>query len=399
MKKIFLFIIIIILIAISIYFYFIYWQGLKPILTPAPADIVKVINEQNELPPGENKTDFPLQLPDGFVISVLVDNLPGARDIVQDSNGNLWVSQTSQGKISLISFNNGQVENVSTILQNLNKPHGLAFNTNDPFILYFAEEDKVSSLIIYDKSKNLVIEKIIDLPGGGRHSTRSLIFDKENNLYVSIGSTCDVCYEKDIRHGTIMQVDLANKILKPYAVGLRNSVFMALNPKDGNIWATEMGRDFLGDDLPPDEINIVMDGDYGWPVCYGKNIHDTQFDKNIYIQNPCRDKKPSFIDLPAHSAPLGLSFIPEHGWPEEWQGNLLVAYHGSWNRSVPTGYQIVRFVFDGETGVWESHDFISGWLTNNNQSLGRPAGVLAVPNGVIYVSDDKAGVIYEVKYQ
>ena len=168
---------------------------------------------------------------------------------------------------------------------------------------------------------------------------------------------------------------------------------MAIHPVTGEIWGTDMGRDLLGDDVPPDEVNIIREGgNYGWPICYGKNIHDADFDKNTYIRNPCMEpfEQPSQIDIPAHSAPLGIAFIPEEGWPEEYWHDILVAYHGSWNRSVPTGYKIVRI---DEHGI--ATDFMTGFM-DGGEVLGRPVGLLVEPGGALYISDDRAGVIYKV---
>ena len=171
------------------------------------------------------------------------------------------------------------------------------------------------------------------------------------------------------------------------------------------MWATEMGRDLLGDNLPPDEINIVDPStssgppDYGWPHCYGKNEHDNDYDKAAF--NHCAEPayKPSHIDLPAHSAPLGLAFIPnwpQSGWPKDYAADLLVAYHGSWNRSEPTGYKIVRIKL-GDDGKLEGiEDFITGWLSDDGKALGRPVDITIRNDGTAYISDDKAGVIYKL---
>jgi glucose/arabinose dehydrogenase len=173
---------------------------------------------------------------------------------------------------------------------------------------------------------------------------------------------------------------------------------MAIHPVSGDIWATEMGRDGLGDNLPPDEINVIHEGKfYGWPICYGKNVHDAAFDTNTYIRNPCQEptETPSTIDLQAHSAPLGIAFVPEEGWPEDYWYNALVSYHGSWNRSEPTGYKIMRYKLDARGNYLGSEDFLSGFLTKSG-ALGRPVDILIQPAGTIYVSDDKAGVIYRI---
>ena len=157
-------------------------------------------------------------------------------------------------------------------------------------------------------------QKIIDLPPGGRHFTRTLLFlspPPGPRLLISVGSDCDVCVEKDRRYATILVADADGGNLKTFASGLRNSVFMAAHPLTGHIWATEMGRDFLGDDLPPDEINLILEGqDYGWPYCYGKRVHDDQFDPEGLQRDFCKDTMPSFIDLPAHSRPPGPGLLP-----------------------------------------------------------------------------------------
>jgi glucose/arabinose dehydrogenase len=159
-----------------------------------------------------------------------------------------------------------------------------------------------------------------------------------------------------------------------------------------------MGRDLLGDDLPPDEINIVEEGkDYGWPFCYGKNVRDHTFGAGK--ERTCREPGtyPSHIDVPAHSAPLGLAFFPEKGWPAEYRNNLLVCYHGSWNRSIPTGYKIVRYRLDANGTLLAAEDFATGWLTKDGSLFGRPVDIMIRPDSTIFVSDDKAGVVYLIK--
>ncbi len=176
-------------------------------------------------------------------------------------------------------------------------------------------------------------------------------------------------------------------------------MFLTLHPVTGKVWATEMGRDNLGDDIPPDEINILEKGkNYGWPICYGKNIHDTEFDKNVYIRNPCMDpfETGSHVDLQAHSAPLGIGFIPEEGWDEDMWFDALVSYHGSWNRSVPTGYKIVRVKLDAQGNYIGAEDFITGWLKSDGTKLGRPVDVKVLSGGTMYISDDDRGAIYKV---
>ena len=398
-----------------------YYGGIKPAVTKPPYDIAEVIedatssagesdetSEPVELPPAENMTEFPLTMPDGFSIEIFAKDLAGARAMAFDAFGGLYVSQTSEGKISRILVDkDGKSSRSLVLFSGLRKPHGIALDPQDQYRVYIAEENRISSF--YDAPGPGVLEKIVDLPTGGRHFTRSIGFGRDGQMYVSIGSTCDVCVEKDDWVATIMRVNLETGELEPYAKGLRNSVFFTFHPETDEIWATEMGREHLGDDLPPDEINIIEEGPsaslrvkhYGWPNCYGKNIHDTDFDKNVYVRNPCMEpfETPSFIDLPAHVAPLGLAFIPKNSkWPKEYWGDLLVAYHRSWNSSVPVGYKVVRFEFDENNNAVAEHDFISGWLTSDNRALGRPVDILVEPDGTAFISDDKAGVVYRVSY-
>ncbi len=345
---------------------------------------------------GINETDLPLEVPEDFEISFLTEDVPGARDISEKDNlGNVWVSQTSEGKISLLSLNEDQeLENIDTVFEGLNQPHGLAIDPSDGLVLYFAETDAVKKVRLYTEDTP---QKIADLPSGGGHSTRSLHFGPDDKLYVSIGSSCNVCEEEDERRASIYRMNKDGSNFEKYAEGLRNSVFMATNPITGDIWATEMGRDNLGDNTPPDEINILKEGeDYGWPYCYGKNTRDDTFRPESGIN--CQDTTPSHIDLQAHSAPLGLDFVPETGWPEDYWLDLIVAYHGSWNRTEPTGYKLAYFDLDDRGNLKNRQDFISGWLTESGEKLGRPVDVEIFPGGIMLVSDDQRGAIYKIEY-
>ena len=372
------------IIAGVIFFLAFYWKdirGLKPALLPPPSDIVKDMAEEES---------SPLSLPEGFTIEVFASDLAGARVMLFDTLGNMWVAQTKEGNISLLELDEeGSVIRQNVIFTNLSRPHGLAIDPDDPFVLYIAEEDKISRVRIYSDGE---LEKIVDLPAGGNHFTRTIGFGADNRLYVSIGSSCDSCDEKDQRRGAIYSMNKDGSNFRQFAAGLRNAVFFIFDSV-GQMWATEMGRDRLGDDLPPDEINIVRENsNYGWPNCYGKNILDTRFhkDDHVHIRAHCTEpfETPSYIDIPAHSSPLGLAF---------YQGDLLVAYHGSWNRTVPTGYKVVRMVLNDSGNYIETQDFVTGWLTDKG-ALGRPVDI-KINGGDIYISDDHAGVIYKVTYQ
>ena len=397
-------------------FYWYYLRGIGPTIKQPPQDITKLIEpSQPNRRSSQNLAGMPLKLQEGFSISIFANNLKMPRVLALDPAGNILTSITGEGRVVALPDrnNDGVVDEIIVIADGLNRPHGLAFRCQETCKLYVAESDQVA-VYDYDAGNLLAInkKKIIDLPDGGRHFTRTLLFmppPNENKLLISIGSSCDVCDEKDWRRAKVLVANEDGSGLRVFANGLRNSVFMAIHPITGKVWATEMGRDFLGDNLPPDEINIIeQDEWYGWPWFYGKNIEDYNFSPYSRPQF-AKEPKPSRIDIPTHSAPLGLAFIPASGWPKDYQNNLLVAYHGSWNKSEPTGYKIVRYKLDEEGDYSEEEDFISGWLAKDGDprtqraeqssydgALGRPVDILTQSNGTIYISDDKAGVIYKV---
>lgn len=372
---------------------------------------------ETEIKKGEaGASSGPFTLPPGFR-ATLFSSVPGARVMVhapEEMGGGLLVSATREGKIFHVrdTDGDGKADEVRIVAEGLKNPHGIAMRCQSAgegrCVLYIAEEDALSSYR-YDAGERKLVrgEKLVDLPSGNGHYTRTLLFmssPDENILLVSVGSSCNVCRESDERRAKILAYDIETGEIKEFARGLRNTAFMAIHPVTGGIWGTEMGRDWLGDDLPPDEINIIREGkNYGWPNCYGQNVHDTEFDKNTYIRNSCMApfETPSHIDIPAHSAPLGLAFFPEEGWSEKYWHDAIVALHGSWNRSSPAGYKIVRYPLDEKGNPdGEPEDFLTGFIPPNarasDAAIGRPVGILIEPGGVIYVSDDKAGAVYRI---
>ncbi len=409
MKKILLLTLILIFGAIVV-FGIVYYKNIKgalPAFLPATEDIAEIIENESSTPDTGNEivTKSPFVLPDGFKVSIYAKNLIAPRVMHYGPSGHMLVSIPKEGKIvALVDKDfDGTAEGILTVIDKLNKPHGMASRCDQELCkFYIAETNKVVEYD-FDKEKIKAIngKKLFDLPSGGGHSTRTIMFEpypNENKMLVSVGSSCNVCNEENDQRAKILEYDFATGKLTEYAKGLRNSVFMAIHPVNGDIWATEMGRDNLGNDTPPDEINILKKGgNYGWPICYGKNIHDTQFDKNTYIRNPCIEpfEIPSYIDIPAHSAPLGIAFVPEEGWPEDYWYNAFVAMHGSWNSTVPKGYKIVRYKLDAKGNYLGEEDFMTGFMSEKDV-YGRPVDILIQPGGTIFVSDDKAGVIYRI---
>ena len=339
-----------------------------------------------------------LQVPEGYQIHIYSERTPGARDLQLSPKGTLLVSLRTQGKVVALSDKNkdGVVDEVRDVLTGLKNPHGLAF-WNDQ--LFVAEETQISKYFWEEETLTASLEKkLFDTPdgvtlpgGGGGHQTRSIVFDAKGNMFISVGSTCNVCTQQNPFHASVLISDKDGNNIRTFSRGLRNAVFMTVHPDTDNVWVTEMSRDLLGDDIPADEINIIQEGrNFGWPLCYGNKVYDKNFGQGSAEQ--CELTVPPVYEIQAHSAPLGLTFIKSTQFPEDWQGDLFVAYHGSWNRSVPTGYKVVRMDVEGETITGET-EFLTGFL-QGKQAIGRPADVLIDPQGRLFVSDDKAGAVY-----
>ena len=416
------------------YFIFKNLKQFKPLLGQNSPQI-----EKPNLGPKGNDLSF-LKIADGFRIDVFAKDLEDPRVIAFDPKGRILVSETKAGRITILENKDGFAKSKRVLLNNLKLPQGIAFY-NSPGdgkdYLYIAETNQVSRYAYNSQKGELIDNKgtnIANLPGDsnpvspsqGGHSTRTIAFgpnyrkeailkgllDKESlnptKLYISVGSSCDVCVEDTWKRAAILESDPEGNFTVEFAGGLRNSAFFTFHPVTKEMWATEIGRDNLGDNLPPDEINIVRVAGpenkfgarrFGWPFCYGNQIKDTTFktDKidRIDLSQDCSQTEPATIEIPAHSAPLGLAFVTNPKWPKDWQNNLLVAYHGSLNRNAPTGYKVVKFTVDKEGKVLGVEDFITGWLTKG-KVFGRPVDLKFGPDGALYISDDEAGIIYRV---
>ncbi len=325
----------------------------------------------------------------------LFARLPGpVRMLAQADNGDIYASIPQLGAVYRLvdTDKDGYAEQPQLVSAGLDRPHGLAWRDGR---LYIAE---TARLLVLDHPEQGDGDEprvlIDDLPDDGGHWTRSLVFGADGMLYLSIGSRCNACQEADERRATVLQVDPASGHYLIFARGLRNSVGLTL-ALDGSLWSSDNGRDMLGDDLPPDEINLLQqDNDYGWPFCFGRNGVDPQ----LGTEATCRDKIASRIDLPAHSAPLGIAFGDGLAAPQEYRHSLFVALHGSWNRSEPTGYKLIRIPFVAGQPDGPPLDLVRGWLADG-RAWGRPVALLVGADGALYVSDDVANVIYRFSWQ
>jgi len=334
----------------------------------------------------------------GFSLQLYASNLPHARFLRFTSEGDLLVSRPHSGDIQLLKRDNngdGKPDGVSTLIADLNRPLGIDFLGE---WLYIAESNRIGRIrydaVAAQTSGNY--EVVVDgLTDNGNHWTKTLRVGPDGLLYLAQGSTCNVCVEEDQRRATLMRFQPDGLEPEVIATGLRNSVGFDWAPWSGEIYATDNGRDLLGDDFPPCELNrIQVGGDYGWPYYNGDNVPDPDMGEDP--NGEARDPIPPVHGFRAHNAPLGITFLDGQGLPAQYQRSALVALHGSWNRSEPDGYKVVSLHWE-EDGIKE-RDFLSGFNHKGN-IIGRPVDVAQGPDGSVYVTDDYAGAVYRVTYE
>lgn len=339
----------------------------------------------------------------GVELTVFADQLSKPRVLKTTPNGQLLVSSPPTGSILLLADtdNDGLADSKRVILSNLKRPHGIdIYNDGTSSWLYVAETNAVGRVAMDWTSGEPVGDYqrlITDLPPGGGHWTRSIHFGPDDLLYLTVGSSCNVCKEADPRRAAMIRYQPDGSDEEIYATGLRNSVGFDWTPWSKQLYATDNGRDMLGDHFPPCELNLIhADGFYGWPYINGFG----QLDPDLGQDNErllATSISPSY-GFPAHNAPLGIHFLRHENRAEKYQRTALVALHGSWNRSEPDGYKVVALHWDQQDMI-SGEDFLTGFLRPNQQVIGRPVDIEEGLDGSIYISDDYAGSIYRVLYK
>ncbi len=341
-------------------------------------------------------------VPEGFGVQVFADELAGPRFMAIGPDGVLYVADRGNDRIVALpdADGDGQADEIRVVADGLNNPHNLVYHEG---AWYVAVTEGVVRLIDTDgdgvaEARTTLIDNYTP---PGQHSSRTIAFLPDGRLLLSAGSTCNVCEETDPRRAAITSYDspIGQDQLtgeQVFASGLRNAVGLAVHPETGQLWVTNNGRDLLGDDLPPETVYRVDEGtDYGWPSCHSGTVVDPEFG----FDGACASVGQPAVTIQAHSAPLGLTFYTGSTFPTEYQGDLFVALHGSWNRSVPTGYKVVRIPMANGTPAGPVEDFATGWLNSDGNADGRPVDVTVGSDGALYVSDDKGGFIYRIYAQ
>jgi glucose/arabinose dehydrogenase len=348
--------------------------------------------------PAEGTLHERIRVPEGFGIGLYAADVENARFLRPTPAGDLLVSQPRLGSVTLLERDtdgDGRSDARRTLLEDLRRPHGLDLHAG---WLYVGETDAVGR-IRFDPTQRSVsgsYERVVTgLPAGGNHWTRTVRFGPDGWMYVSIGSSCNVCEEEDPRRAAIVRYRPDGSGEEIYATGLRNAVGLDWRPGTAELYATENGRDLLGDDFPPCELDrVVAGGFYGWPYANGDRVPDP--DLGAGHEDRIRSSIPPAHAFRAHNAPLGITFVRGEGAPAAYMGAALVALHGSWNRTRKDGYRVVSLHWHGDGSI-EERDFVVGF-ERDEEVIGRPVDVVEGSDGAFYVSDDYAGAIYRIAW-
>ncbi len=342
-----------------------------------------------------------IHLPPGFKIDVYADDLPNARQMALSPQGILYVGSLGAGKVYAVvdSDKDGRADKIYTVASGLKLPSGIAWRDG---ALYIGAVSKIVRLPGIDgRLANPPAPETVSeaFPKDEHHGWKFLGFGPDGKLYVPVGAPCNLCDEDNPIYASITRIaiDRAGKASAPeiYARGVRNTVGFDWHPQTHELWFTDNGRDMLGDDVPPDELNHAPKAGlhFGFPYCHGGDIPDPKFGAG----HPCSKYQPPAQKLGPHVASIGMRFYTGTMFPAEYRNQIFIAEHGSWNRSTPIGYRVTVVKLDAQGKAVSYQPFAEGWL-QHGEAWGRPADVLVMPDGALLVADDHAGVVYRITY-
>lgn len=388
-----------------------------------PVPVSATVLEPSPVPYGPT-TASRLKAPLGFTVSVFASGLKNVRWLVVAPNGDVYASRREQGDVLLLRDTNGdgRADHQRVVAQNINYAHGLALKDGR---LYIVSDKKVfSANVAADGSLDTPRQLVDDLPDAGQHPNRTIAAGPDGWMYVTVGSTCNNCRETHPESATVLRMRPDGSAREVVAAGLRNTIGFDWHPVTGALYGFDHGSDFRGDDQPPEELNEIRPNThYGWPWCFGERVPD-----RFQVNEPPNTTKGEFcpttqapaLAYTAHAAPIGFTFYRGTQFPPEYRTSGFAAMRGSWNRAQPSGFKVVRVVFDAAGRPERIEDFVTGWLVPPNAALkdagpratdaeraeasrpaqlGRLAGLAVAGDGSLLVAEDQNGVIYRVRYQ
>jgi len=337
-----------------------------------------------------------IQLPEGFRIELFADSVTNARAMCWGTKGTLFVGTRDEGVVHALKDTDGDgtADERYIVAKGLNMPVGVAFRDGD---LYISAVDRIVKLVGIEDHLAVPPPPVVvtdRFPDKEHHGWKYIAFGPDGDLYVPVGAPCNICLSEDSIFATITKIDKDGGDLRIVAHGVRNSVGFDWHPLTGELWFSENGRDWLGDDSPDCELNHVTSPGqhFGYPFCHAGSVADPEFGK----QRSCGEFVTPAAKLGPHAAPLGVRFYTGKVFPEKYHNALFIAEHGSWNRAAPIGYRLA-VAFPQPDGTATTEIFAEGWL-NGSRTTGRPVDVINAPDGSILVSDDAADKIYRIRY-
>lgn len=339
-----------------------------------------------------------IKLPAGFSIEVY-SKAEGARSLCLSPGGTLFVGTQGTGKVYAIrdENNDGKADKVYTVAKGLNTPNGVAFKDGNLYIATIStiyRLDNIESKLDNPPTPLVVFDKY---PTDTHHGWKFIAFGPDGKLYVPVGAPCNICEPDKPIYASITRMNADGSDMEIFAKGIRNSVGFTWHPVTKELWFTDNGRDELGNDIPNDELNNAPKAgmNFGYPYCHQGNIPDPEFGKG----KNCSDYTPPVKLMGPHVAALGLRFYTGSMFPQEYKNAIFVARHGSWNRSIPIGYDLAVLKMDANGNPSNPVPFAQGWLQNEKTVNGRPVDVTFMQDGSMLVSDDYNGVIYKISYK
>ncbi|WP_241738917.1 PQQ-dependent sugar dehydrogenase [Pontibacter beigongshangensis] len=338
-----------------------------------------------------------LTLPEGFHIEYYARNVTDARSMAISPSGIVFVGTRSNDKVYALVDREGDgvAEEVVEVATGLDTPNGVAFRDG---ALFVAEVGRILRFPNIEKTfRNKPKFEVVtdEYPTDQHHGWKYIAFGPDGKLYVPVGAPCNICKSEPI-YASITRVNPDGSGLEIFAEGVRNSVGFDWHPATKELWFTDNGRDMMGDNLPPDELNRAPEKGmhFGYPYCHAGTISDPDFGS----ERNCLDFIKPAQNLSPHGAALGMKFYTGSMFPEEYRNQIFIAEHGSWNRSDKIGYRLMLASLDGNGKVTAYKPFAEGWLQNGTDDWGRPVDVLVMPDGALLVSDDKNNAVYRITY-